>query len=145
MHSKNRNIFMEKDIQTACFISAIAPIIVILNGDYLYIGIWYYFLLPAIIIGANFFLKIATGICSGMALALQLSFFLFFYWQKQINQGLLGLIHLFYLLPGAITSSIAGLIFLKKNSIPTTLNGFTYGFFSFAIGAAAGMAIYFAN
>lgn len=134
---------MGKDIQTACFISAAAPIIVILNGDCLYIGLWYYFLLPAIIVGVNCFLKTATGICSGMALALQLSFFLFFYWQQQINQGLLGLIHLCFLFSGAIISSIAGLIFLKNSPIATTLNGFTYGFCSFAIGAAAGMAIYF--
>lgn len=136
---------MEKDIQTACSISAAAPIIVILNDDYLYIGLWYYLLLPTIIIGTNYFLKIATGICSGIALALQLSFFLFFYWQQQVNQGLLGLIHLCFLLPGAIISSIAGLIFLKNKPILNTLNGFTYGFFSFAIGAAAGMAIYFAS
>ncbi|WP_415753814.1 hypothetical protein [Pseudomonas leptonychotis] len=136
---------MERDIQTACFISAAAPTIVILNGDYLYIGLWYYLLLPATIIGANYLFKTATSICSGMALALQLSFFLFFYWQQQINQGLLGLIHLFFLLPGATISSIAGLIYLKSNPIPTTLNGFTYGFCSFAIGATAGMAIYFSS
>lgn len=136
---------MEKDIQVACFISAVAPIIVMLNGDYLYIGLWYYFLLPAIIVGANYFLRIASGICSGMALALQVSFFLFFYWQQQINQGLLGLIHICFLLPGAIISSIAGLVLLKKNPMLTMLNGFAYGFFSFAIGAAASMAIYFAS
>ena len=133
---------MEKDIQTACFISAAAPIIVILNGDYLYIGLWYYLLLPALVIGANYFFKAVANACSGMALALQISFFLFFYWQHQINQGLLGLIHLGFLLPGAAVSSIAGLILLKKNPTLTTLNGFTYGFCSFAIGATAGMAIY---
>lgn len=72
---------MAKDIQIACFISVAAPMIVMLNGDYLYIGLWYYFLLPAVIVGANYFLRIAAGVCSGMALALQVSFFLFFYWQ----------------------------------------------------------------
>jgi hypothetical protein len=69
---------MERDIQTACIISAAAPTIVILNGDYLYIGLWYYLLLPALIIGVNYFFKTATNVCTGMALALQLSFFLFF-------------------------------------------------------------------
>jgi hypothetical protein len=136
---------MERDIQTACIISAAAPTIVILNGDYLYIGLWYYLLLPALIIGVNYFFKTATNVCTGMALALQLSFFLFFYWQQQINQGLLGLIHLCFLLPGAVISSITGLILLKKNPVLTTLNMFTYGFFSFAIGASAGMAIYFSS
>jgi hypothetical protein len=145
MHSLNRNKFMERDIQTAFFISAAAPIIVILNGDYLYIGLWYYILLPALLIGSNYFFKTPAHVCSGMALALQLSFFVFFYWQLQLNQGLLGLIHLFFLLPGAATSSIAGFILLKKSSVLTTINGFTYGFCSFAIGAATGMAIYLSS
>ncbi|WP_339409238.1 hypothetical protein [Pseudomonas sp. EA_35y_Pfl2_R5] len=136
---------MEMDIETACLISAAAPIIVILNGDYLYIGLWYYLLLPALIIGANYFLTTASNICCGMALALQLSFFIFFYWQHQINQGLLGLIHICFLLPSAAISSTAGFILLKNNSALSTLSGLTYDFFSFAIGATAGMAIYFSS
>jgi hypothetical protein len=35
--------------------------------------------------------------------------------------------------------------FAEKNPVLTTLNRFTYGFFSFAIGASAGMAIYFSS
>lgn len=136
---------MKRDIQTACFISAAAPTIIILNGDYLYIGLWYYLLLPALLIGANYLFKTTAYVCSGMALALQLSFFMFFYWQHQINQGLLGLIHLCFLLPGAATSSIAGFILLKKSSVLATINGFAYGFCSFAIGATAGMVVYFSS
>jgi len=116
-----------------------------LNGDYLYIGLWYYILLPALLIGTNYFFKTPANICSGMALALQLSFFAFFYWQLQVNQGLLGLIHLLFLLPGATISSIVGFIMLKKSSVLTTINGFTYGFCYFAIGAATGMAVYLSS
>lgn len=69
---------MQKDITIAFIISLISPIVVLWLGDFLYVGLWYYLLLPSIIIVISFMLKTKAYICTGMCFSLQLSFAGFF-------------------------------------------------------------------
>src|SRR5690606_2383410 len=143
-NGKESNI-MKKDVVSACIISLLAPIIALLIGDYLYIGMWYYFLFPFLIIITNYLCKSKEFICSGMAVALQISYLGFFYWQHHVNEGLLGLLHLCFLLPGAAIGCVIALVLTYKKSSLTNFNRFMYGFFGFATGAFLGMGIYFSN
>lgn len=136
---------MKKDIISSCIISLVTPIVVLLIGDYLYIGLWYYLLIPFLIITTNYLCKSKEFICSGMTVELQISYLCFFYWQHQINEGSLGLIHLCFLLPCAAISCIIVLFLTHKRISLTKLKGFMCGFCGFVVGSFLGMGIYFSN
>lgn len=136
---------MKMDIVSACIISLVAPIVVLSIGDYLYVGLWYYLLFPFLIIITNYLCKSKEFICSGMTFALQISYFGFFYWQHQVNEGLLGLIHLCLLLPCAAIGCIIVLVLTHKRSLLTRFNGFMCGFGGFTVGSFLGMGIYFSG
>lgn len=136
---------ISRDIIGASMVSLVAPAIVWHMGDSLYIGSWYYWLLPLLVIAANYFCKSKAFMCSGMAAALQLSYLVFFYWQSHANEGLLSLIHLCFLLPFAVIGCTVALILAHKSKSLAGLEGFIYGFGGFAVGSVSGVAVYFAG
>src|SRR6185436_628801 len=88
-------------------LSLVAPLalvlFVLLRGDPIYIGVWYYLAVPAVAIALFYALKSPAYFISGATLALSFTFLA--YWLVQFQpgrpEGLLGLGHVFSV-PGAL-------------------------------------------
>ena len=111
------------------FISLIVPLLVIIFGDSLYIGLWYYLLIPAVIIPLHMIIfKFPRTFYMGLSVGISLSFlfFLSLNWFKITNDDLLGLLHLLFVLPAVIFSILISSIYIKNNRIFITLNNFKF-------------------
>lgn len=62
-----------------------------------------------------------------------------------MNEGLLGLIHLCFLLPGAAIGSLIAIFLVYRKRELTGFKCFLYGFGGFFIGAIIGMLFWFSD
>lgn len=110
------------------FISLIIPILVLIFGDALYIGIWYYLLIPLIFIGSSSYLKLEPSFYVGVSLAIAISFlfYLSVNWNTATENQLV-VLHLLGL-PGAFIMVMLSSLLVNK------INHFILGFFSFILG-----------
>lgn len=111
------------------FISLIIPILVLIFGDALYIGIWYYILIPLIFIGSSSYFKLEPSFYVGVSLAIAISFlfYLAVNWNAANTEGQLVVLHLLGL-PGAFIMVMFSPLLVNK------INHFILGFFSFILG-----------
>jgi hypothetical protein len=122
-----------QDATIATAISLVAPLIVLTVGDPLYIGLWYYLVIPAFVIGLGVLLDAPPPYVAGASLAAAVSLLGY----MSINmfaarpEGLLGLGHLFSL-PGAVIGYFVAMRFAKRSSrLPAIL---ALGFLGWAVG-----------
>ena len=90
------------DIGLAAAIATVVPIVVLRVGDPLYIGIWYYLLVPAATVSLGAILRAKPPFISGASFAVAITFLAYMSvnWRAARPEGLLALGHLFSL-PGA--------------------------------------------
>ena len=73
-------------IKYPLYISLIVPILIFILGDGMYIGLWYYLLIPLVIIGLHYLIfKQNSSFYSGVALGISLSFIMFLFKKQAIN------------------------------------------------------------
>eukprot|EP01029_Cantina_marsupialis_P012328 TRINITY_DN272223_c0_g1_i1.p1 TRINITY_DN272223_c0_g1~~TRINITY_DN272223_c0_g1_i1.p1 ORF type:complete len:101 (+),score=10.51 TRINITY_DN272223_c0_g1_i1:26-328(+) len=96
-----------KNLIPSILISLIIPTITLILGDGLFIGLWYYLIVPFIYIGLSAFFRLNSSFYVGLAIAIAVSFLVYLYINFSSNkpEGLLGLGHLFSL-PGALFTSV---------------------------------------
>jgi predicted membrane protein len=89
--------------------------VVIVKGDALYFGIWYYFVVPAVLLGLCAVLRAKPLFLFGSscALSLTLIFYLALNWRSARPEGLLGLGHVFSL-PGAVVGALIATVLLRR-------------------------------
>lgn len=73
---------------------------VIIGRDHLYIGLWYYLVIPLTLLGSCALGKPPRFFLLGASLGIVVTYLVFFYWASIVSDGLLGLFHIFSL-PGA--------------------------------------------
>ena len=97
----------------AC-ISLISIIIVLIFGDALYIGLWYYLAIPLVAFSLTLPFKPNQLFLTGISLAIQFTLITYLYINLSAErpEGLLGLGHLFSL-PGLAAGIIAASIYVK--------------------------------
>jgi hypothetical protein len=105
------------DAKLAIAASLPLPIVVLLNGDPLYLGLWYYLVLPAGILGlcAAFRVKPLFLLGTAFAIAVTLLAVMSVNWLATRPEGLLGLGHIFSL-PGAVIGSAASALLTRRNA-----------------------------
>ena len=137
-------------IKYPLYISLIVPILIFILGDGMYIGLWYYLLIPLVIIGLHYLIfKQNSSFYSGVALGISLSFLMFLSlnWFSLRPDGMIGLIHLLFALPGMILSIFIFGIYahFKKSSIVllTKIKSFLFGLFVILFGFIMGMISYY--
>jgi len=91
--------FTQMDLVISAIISIVVIAVVAVVGDYLYIGIWYYFALPVIAYFITLYMRPKRFFLSGVCLAISVSYIPYFYYNMTaVNKdGLLGLGHVFSL------------------------------------------------
>ena len=103
------------DILLAAILSLAIVWFVFLNGDALYLGIWYYFAVPIVILGACAALRPPPLFLTGTSLGIAISLLcvMSVNWGASRPEGLLGLGHIFSL-PGAIISVLFAASMARK-------------------------------
>jgi len=109
-------------------ISLISIFTVLIIGDVLYIGLWYYIAIPFVAYLLTLPFKLKQYFLTGIGLAILLTYIPYFYYNLSATrpEGLLGLGHLFSLPGLAIGILLAGL-YLKEKSL-RSISLFTIGF-----------------
>ena len=127
------------DALLAALCAAAVLALVSIKGDALYVGLWYYLLVPLVILGLSARLKPQPLFLLGASIALSITFvfYLRINWQASRPEGLLGLGHLFSL-PGALIGSLIVARAMKYSSSVSCLSSGFMGFGSLGLG-------YFAN
>jgi len=130
MHPSRSN-----DIFLAAFISLAVIFLTLIKGDALYLGIWYYFTVPAVILSlcaairpAPFFL---TGASLGIAITLLCVMSV--NWSSSHPEGLLGLGHVSSL-PGAIIGVLLAAVTAKRKNITLPYTSLSMGLGGLLIG-----------
>jgi len=119
-------------------VSLIVPLIILVHGDYLYTGMWYYLVIPLVAWLIAIWLGAPAGFLSGVAIALALEYILFlqFNWRAE-HQGMVAVVH-FFSLPCAALGMVSCAWLLNRTSITSwsavlffscigVLAGFTLG------------------
>ncbi len=138
-------------IKYPSYISLIVPILIFILGDGMYIGLWYYLLIPLVIIGLHYLIfKQHSSFYSGVALGISLSFIMFLslnWFSPYRPDGMIGLIHLLFALPGMILSIfIFGIYSRSKRSsiiLSTKIKSFLSGLFVILFGFIMGIISYY--
>ncbi len=106
---------------------------VLFLGDALYIGIWYYFVVPSVALCVIRFINPMPLFQFGAALGIAITFlaYLSINWFAEGPEGLLGLGHIFSL-PGSAISLFAA-AYLARNSALTIFGAFLFGLSGFLI------------
>ncbi|MFJ4373325.1 hypothetical protein ACIP1T_11955 [Pseudomonas japonica] len=125
-------------------ISAIVPLIILIYGDYLYIGIWYYLVIPLAAWLIAIWLGSRTGFMSGLAIALALEYILFlqFNWRAEHQEGMVGIVH-FFSLPGAVLGMVSCAYLLKRISTSSWLVVLLLSCVSVLIGFTLAQALFY--
>jgi predicted membrane protein len=127
------------DAALAVLVSIAVILTVMVKGDALYLGLWYYFVVPTFLLGLCGVLRPKPLYLCGASLALSITviFYLTLNWRAARPEGLLGLGHAFSL-PGAIAGALIAAVLLRRhtNSGPT---------FALATGFAGVMIGFFIN
>ena len=116
----------------AAFATVIALVVVstvMVKGDALYIGLWYYFAVPIVILGIGAALRTKPMFLFGIsvAIAVTLIFYMSINWRATRSEGLLGLGHLFSL-PGAVVGVLIAATLLKHKATASLFIAFLFGF-----------------
>ncbi|MGA4321772.1 hypothetical protein [Ectopseudomonas hydrolytica] len=131
------HISRSNDILLAAIVSLAVVWLALINGDALYLGIWYYFAVPIVILGACAALNPAPLFLTGTSLGIAISLLcvMSVNWGASRPEGLLGLGHLFSL-PGAIISAILTASLVKRKfgnrplmALSLGLSGLLIGYF----------------
>jgi hypothetical protein len=106
------------EVGTVAALLASVVAAVLIRGDSLYVGLWYYFAVPAVFIGLCALFRPAPPLLLGVNVALIVSFisYLSINWLASKPEGLLGLGHIFSL-PGALVGSLAVAAAAKRYGI----------------------------
>lgn len=133
-----------KNLYLSILISMSVPILVLGFGDSMYIGLWYYFTVPFIVLGLSAAFKLISSFYTGVSTAIAISFLicLSINWTAQNPQGLIGLVHIFSL-PGAFLLVFLTAFLLKRQNNRLQSKNFILGFFSFTIGFSINLMILF--
>ena len=123
------------DILLATIISLAVAWFVFLNGDVLYLGIWYYFAVPIVILGACAALRPPPLFLTGTSLGIAISLFcvMSINWGVSRPEGLLGLGHIFSL-PGAIISVLFTASMARKRIAERPYTALSLGLGSLLVG-----------
>ena len=131
------HISRANDIYLAAALSLAVVWLTMINGDALYLGVWYYFAVPIVILGACAALRPTPLFLTGTSLgiAITLICLMSINWGSSRPDGFLGLAHIFSL-PGAIITVLfaASLAKRKFENKPFTamslgLSGLLIGYF----------------
>ena len=124
-----------KNLYVSMLVSMIVPILVLGIGDGMYIGLWYYFTVPFIILGVSAVFKLISSFYTGVSAAIAISFMIYLNinWIAERPEGLLGLGHIFSLPGGFLLVMITAYLLKRKNNRLPAQN-LILGFFSFALG-----------
>lgn len=127
------------DATLATAVALAMLILVLIKGDALYIGVWYYLAVPIVVLGICAAFRLAPFFLFGTSLAIAISMLavMSVNWRASRPEGLLGLGHLFSL-PGAFVGVIAGSFIARKLEVVNP-------FFAFLLGVAGFGAGYFVN
>lgn len=125
------------DLVISAVIALVVVVTVSLIGDYLYMGIWYYILIPIVAYFISIFARPKRFFFVGVSLAITLSYIPYFYYNITAYrpEGLLGLGHMFSLFGMALGIVLAALYAKKKSLSPLWLLvlGFAGAFLGFLI------------
>jgi len=129
------NISKKTDILIA--ISLSVPLIgfVIIFGDPLFIGIWYYIVLPFFIVGFCERFRPAPLFASGTALSIAISLYLIMQLNLSASRidGMVGLIHFFSMPAGFVGAGVAA-FFMEKKKIENPAQGLLMGVAGYGAG-----------
>jgi hypothetical protein len=117
------------DAVFATVIALVVLSIVMVKGDALYIGLWYYFAVPIVILGIGGALRTKPMFLFGTSLAIAITFIFYMSinWSASHPEGLLGLGHLFSL-PGAVVGVFIAATLLKHKATASLFIAFLFGF-----------------
>lgn len=124
-----------KNLYLSILISMTVPILVLGIGDGMYVGLWYYFAVPLVILGVSAAFKLTSSFYTGVSTAIAISFIIYLNinWTAERPDGLLGLGHIFSL-PGAFLLVMITAYLLKRKNNRLPAQNLILGFFSFALG-----------
>jgi hypothetical protein len=130
MHPSRSN-----DILLATFISLGVTFLALIKGDALYLGIWYYLAVPAIILSLCATLRPAPLFLTGASLGIAITLLcvMSVNWKSSNPEGLLGLGHVSSL-PGAIIGVIIAALIAKKKIIEFPYTSFSMGLGGLLVG-----------
>jgi hypothetical protein len=130
-----RSLTSLQDAGLAATISLTLAILVMLIGDPLYLGIWYYLIVPTVVIGLCTAIRPAPMFRTGTALAITTSFlsFMSINWSAAKPEGLLGLGHIFSL-PGGVMGAVSVAIVARRMAGASPWAQFLLGFGGFGLG-----------
>lgn len=106
------------DMFLAVFISLLVIFLSWIKGDALYLGIWYYITVPAVILSLCAVIRPAPLFLTGASLGIAITLLcvMSVNWSSSRPEGLLGLGHVFSL-PGAIVGVLLAAVAAKKNHV----------------------------
>ncbi len=127
------------DVSLAALVVLALVFLVLIKGDPLYLGVWYYLAVPVIIVGTCAAFRVAPLFLLGSSFAIAITFLsiMSVNWRAARPEGLLGLGHLFSL-PGAFVGVLIAMAIVKRKATITVFAAFLFGF----VGLLAG---YFIN
>jgi hypothetical protein len=106
-----------RDVLQAVAISLPLPITVLTTGDPLFFGLWYYLIIPIVIIGTGMLMRAPPPYLTGASLAVAAAFLVYMMvnYTATRPEGLLGLGHLFSL-PGGMIGHLLGVVLSKRQT-----------------------------
>ena len=124
-----------QDLLVAVFVCLVVVASVLIAGNSLYIGIWYYFAVFFTTICIASFFKPVPFFQTGAAIGIAIIFLAYLHinWSSSRPEGLLGLGHLFSL-PGAAIGLIISANTLKRTNTKVFEIGFLFGLLGILIG-----------
>lgn len=124
-----------QDTGLAAAISLTVVTVVVLFGDPLYLGVWYYLVVPFVIVGICFAIRPAPMFLTGAATAITTSLLavMVVNWTAAKPEGLLGLGHIFSL-PGGVMAAIVSAFFARSTAGAKPVKQFALGFVGFGLG-----------
>lgn len=136
---EKKKITTLQDTILAAAIALTLVIVVVLTGDPLYLGFWYYLMVPSVIVGICIAIRPAPMFLTGAATAVTASLLavMAVNWTAAKPEGLLGLGHIFSL-PGGVLAAIVSAFVARSTSGAKPVTQFVLGFVGFGLG-------YFAN
>ena len=123
------------DAVLAAVVAFTVVLIVIVKGDALYLGLWYYFVVPVILLGPCTALRAKPLFLFGASLALSITliFYMAVNWRAARPEGLLGLGHVSSL-PGALLGAIIAAVLLRRYVSASQVFALLAGFAGFIVG-----------
>ena len=123
------------DATLAAVVSFAVILMVIVKGDALYVGLWYYFVVPSVLLGlcASLRPKPLYLFGASLALCITLIFYLTLNWRASRPEGILGLGHTFSL-PGAIAGALIAAVLLRRYASVGPISALITGFAGVMVG-----------